>query len=100
MATLNPEEAFNKGIKEYLKLDVYDGIMKSYRTIDLSDSKTSANFRRSFNGYYKIRRKPDWWDKYYSIFDEKVNSSVDPTFYDILFKLYIVRRQIVGGGNC
>ena len=90
---INTKEAFSKGLKEYLNLETYDSIMKTYRTVDLSDPLESELFRRMFNGYYNIRRDKDWQDVYYRLFEEAKRTE-NLTFADILYNLYKETGQI------
>ena len=89
MITINVKEAFNKGVKEYLKLDVYDRIMKSYASVNLKEAAESADFRKMFNGYYNIRYDYKWQQEYYRIFEEmkSVSASGQLLSFEIILKL-------------
>ena len=94
MTTINPTEAFNKGIREYLKLDVYRELMDAVDSVNLADASDSTEFRRLYNGYYRIRRDKAWQDKYYSLFEEAKGMEDQLSFDDILFTLYKETGQV------
>ena len=94
MTTINPTMAFNKGVKEYLKLDVYRELMDAVQSVNLEDPQSSAEFREMYNGYYRIRRDKTWQDKYYSLFEEAKGMEDQLSFDDILFTLYKETGQV------
>ena len=50
------------------------------------DFKADSEFRRIFNGYYKVRqRKAEWYDKYYSLMEDQ--KKAHRSFKEILVEL-------------
>lgn len=65
-------------------LDTYLSIMKAVWNTDVS---IDADFQRTFNGYYKVRRNAEWRGKYYRLF-ESVKGDRQVTFEFIIDELY------------
>lgn len=53
-----------------------------------------SEYRRTFNGYYKMqRRSKDWYDYFFGLLEAKKNSPT-ATFEDILTEVYRMKRRI------
>jgi hypothetical protein len=70
------------GINKYL------GIMKL-----LDDStvnvETSPEFRKAFNGFYKVRRySTDWYNQYYGLMQSYRSKGIQPGFDQVLDEMY------------
>lgn len=50
----------DKGLKSYLQLQA------DYRTADV---RNNADFRRRFNGFYKVRRNQAWQEQFYDVLE-------------------------------
>lgn len=70
-------------LAESLGLDKYQYIMEHVKKTDISKD---ADFQRTFNGFYIVRRNEDWRRVYYTYFESIKNSQ--PTFEEILTYLY------------
>ena len=67
-----------------LGLDKYSQIMQ--------ESSISEKFQRVFNGYYQVRRKKGWREKYYSLFEEAREKKY--SFDQILKRLYELTHRV------
>ncbi|QKZ14234.1 hypothetical protein [Spirosoma sp. KUDC1026] len=74
--------------KAKVGLAKYLNIQKRLNDLAGKPLKDDADFRKSFNGFYRIRQKPAaWYDTFYELLDESRNQSVD--FSTILRSLHI-----------
>ncbi|RWU22920.1 hypothetical protein DM813_12025 [Pseudomonas alkylphenolica] len=72
-----------RGIQKYLAL------MDRVNKVNVS---TDADFRRAYNGFYRVqRRAPDWYDTYYSLMEQL--KGTQPTFAQILDHLYAATER-------
>ena len=69
-------------LAESMGFEKYRYIMENVRKTDVSKD---ADFQRTFNGFYRVRRDEDWRTKYYRLFEEVKESR--PTFETILRSL-------------
>jgi thermostable 8-oxoguanine DNA glycosylase len=70
-----------RGLEQYLHIQkmLRDGIPVSDRT-----------FQKAFNGFYRVRgRSADWYDKFYSVFEEASEKRNEITFEQILNDIYV-----------
>lgn len=84
MKAINPESVIQNMLAANMGLDTYLSIMKAAWNTDVS---MDADFQRTFNGYYKVRKNAEWREKYYSLF-ESVKGNRQVTFAFILDELY------------
>jgi hypothetical protein len=67
-------ERSNRGISQYLS------IMNLLPNVDVS---TDRDFQRQYNGFYRVRQRPqEWYDVYYSYLEDNRNNRV--LFEDVL----------------
>ena len=65
----------------------YLNIQKRLNELTGKPLKNNADFRKSFNGFYRIRQKPaSWYNAFYELFDESRSQSID--FSTILRSLH------------
>jgi len=65
------------------ELEKYKNIMNSVNKIDVSKD---AEFKRLFNGFYKVRHpKKEWYDKYYQLMQEQKDKK--RSYKEVLEKL-------------
>lgn len=76
-------KVFQERLAVSMGLDKYQFIMEQVKKIDVS---VDADFQRTFNGFYVVRRNEAWRKVYYEHF-EKVKGGT-PTFSGILTHLY------------
>lgn len=76
-------KVFQERLASSMGLDKYQFIMERVKKTDLS---TDADFQRTFNGFYIVRRNEKWRRIYYEYF-EGVKAGT-PTFESILTYLY------------
>ena len=74
---------FQSRLASSMGLDKYQYIMEKINKTDLS---SDADFQRTFNSFYIVRRNESWRKSYYMYF-EKVKTQ-SPTFRSILTYLY------------
>ncbi len=66
-----------RGIAKYLEL------MESLYSVDVS---TDAGFQTRFNGFYRVRQKPEaWYESYFELMEQ--NKGKRPTFEQVLGEL-------------
>lgn len=82
-------EVFRKRLAASMGLNKYDSIMKQVKNTNVS---IDADFQRTFNDFYRVRRNEAWRKVYYEHF-ENVKCST-PTFASILTHLYDHTRNI------
>ena len=76
-------KVFQDRLAESMGLDKYQYIMEQVGKTDVSQD---ADFQRTFNGFYVVRRNEAWRKVYYEYFD-KVKTGT-PTFEEILTHMY------------
>lgn len=77
-------EAFNGvDLEKLFHVEKYAEIMRRFGKEEIF---TSKDLRRTFNGFYRIRRNVAWQDEYYSYMDAMRGKSV--SFEDILRYMY------------
>ena len=77
------KQVFQDRLASSMGLDKYQYIMNNVRRVNIS---TNADFQRTFNGFYIVRRNEDWRDIYYKLFEE-IKEGV-PSFEEIITYLY------------
>ena len=77
------KKVFQDRLAASMGLDKYHFILDQVRKTDIS---TDAEFQRTFNGFYIVRRNAAWRKTYYDLF-EQVKSGT-PTFESILIYMY------------
>ena len=78
------KQVFQDRLASSMGLDKYQYIMNNVRRVNIS---TNADFQRTFNGFYIVRRNEDWRDIYYKLFEE-IKEGV-PSFEEIITYLFI-----------
>lgn len=69
LKTLDPNTALSDAIVTAFSIREYVGIINAVKADDFN---ADPEFRKRFNGYYRVRqRKPAWYDKYYSLMVEQ-----------------------------
>ena len=76
-------KVFQERLALSMGLDKYQFIMEQAKKADVS---TDADFQRTFNGFYRVRRNEAWRKVYYEYF-ESIKGGM-PTFASILTHLY------------
>jgi len=74
---------FQERLAASMGLDKYQFIMEQVKKIDVS---LDADFQRTFNGFYIVRRNEAWRKVYYEYFEAVKGGT--PTFASILTHLY------------
>ncbi len=80
---LNPEKIMMERIASRLGLVQYSRILSRAACCDVSKD---MEFQRLFNGYYRVRRNPEWCSHYYALFEAMKTGM--PTFEYIIRTLY------------
>ena len=76
-------KVFQERLAVSMGLDKYQFIMEQVKKTDVS---IDANFQRTFNGFYIVRRNEAWRKVYYEHFENVKDST--PSFASILTHLY------------
>lgn len=84
MEKINPTIVIQQMLASGMGLDKYAIIENLVHRVDVS---SDADFQRSFNGFYMVRRNIEWRTIYYRLF-EKVKNSGRADFSYILDELY------------
>jgi hypothetical protein len=79
----NVSKVFQDRLAVSIGLDKYQYIMDQVLKIDVS---TNADFQRTFNGFYIVRRNEAWRKVYYELFEHIKTET--PTFASILTYLF------------
>lgn len=79
----NVNKVFQDRLAASMGLDKYQYILEQLGKTDVS---TDADFQRTFNGFYIVRRNEAWRKVYYDLFEEVKTGS--PTFASILIYMY------------
>ncbi len=58
---------------------------------DVCDVRSDSEFRRRFNGFYRVRRSQDWQDKFYDVLETKKGQTV--SFVEVLEALHRTTRR-------
>ena len=74
---------FQERLASSMGLDKYQFIMEQVNKTDIS---IDAEFQRTFNGFYIVRRNEEWRKAYYEYFESVKKGA--PTFTSILIHLY------------
>lgn len=74
---------FQERLASSMGLDKYQFIMEQVNKTDIS---IDAEFQRTFNGFYIVRRNEEWRKAYYEYFESVKKGT--PTFTSILIHLY------------
>ncbi len=90
MSMLNPETVIEDSLVTAFSLRTYIGILDA---IQRDNFVTTTEFRKTFNGFYRIRQKSAaWYDKYYRLMEEQ--KSANKSFKDLLLCLEPVSGTI------
>ena len=81
---------FQNRLASSMGLDKYQYIMKKVREINVS---SDAEFQKTFNGFYIVRRNETWRKTYYGFFEQA--KSETPTFTEIIKYMYETTGNIV-----
>lgn len=84
MEPINPTLIIQQRLASGMGLDKYKLIEEQVHQVDVS---ADADFQRTFNGFYMVRRNEKWRKIYYDLF-EQVKHSGDASFPFILEELY------------
>ena len=80
---------FQNRLASSMGLDKYQYIMKKVREINVS---SDAEFQKTFNGFYIVRRNETWRKIYYGFFEQVKTET--PTFAEIITYMYETTRNI------
>lgn len=84
MVNISSEDVIGKCLETAFELKTYVKIMEKVRD---SKFKADANFRKQFNGFYKVQRMTgEWYEEYYKLLEEQISNPKD--FGTILKILY------------
>ena len=81
--TFDVNQVFQDRLASSLGLDKYRYIMDNVWNTDVS---LNADFQRTFNGFYIVRRNEEWRKVYYGLFEQMKSGA--PTFANILTNLF------------
>ena len=81
--TFDVNQVFQDRLAASLGLDKYRYIMDNVWNTDVS---LNADFQRTFNGFYIVRRNEEWRKVYYGLFEQMKSGA--PTFANILTYLF------------
>ena len=76
-------KVFQDRLAASMGLDKYQYIMDQVKKTDVS---SDADFQRTFNGFYIVRRNEEWRKVYYGLFEQVKTGA--PTFESIITYLY------------
>ena len=83
MSILNPKTVIEDSLETAFGLRTYIGILN---TIQQDHFVATAEFQKTFNGFYRVRQKSAaWYDKYYKLMEEQ--KSANRSFKDLLLYL-------------
>lgn len=91
------KQVFQDRLASSMGLDKYQYIMNNVRRVNIS---TNADFQRTFNGLYIVRRNEDWRDIYYKLFEEiitylyKYTGNIEPSFSSKMLATIIPSKPI------
>ena len=85
----NVNKIFQNRLASSMGLDKYQYIMKKVREINVS---SDAEFQKTFNGFYIVRRNETWRKTYYGFFEQVKTET--PTFAEIITYMYETTRNI------
>lgn len=89
MDNINPSEVFQQRLAQVMGMDKYKIIIDGIWNTDVS---TDADYQKTYNGFYMVRRNEEWRKCYYTFFERIKNQK--PTFSDILLYLYEHTGQV------
>jgi hypothetical protein len=90
MNGLNPKTVIEDCLENAFNLRTYIEIID---TVQQENFVATADFRKKFNGFYKVRQKPvSWYEKYYNLMEEQKNSN--KSFKDLLLCLESVSGTV------
>ena len=90
MVRLDPETIIEDSLETAFSLKTYIGILD---TIQQDHFVATAEFQKTFNGFYRVRQKSAaWYDKFYKLMEEQ--KSVNRSFKDLLICLEPVSGTI------
>lgn len=78
------DKALGSTLERHWDLPLYQKIMEQVRIVDVS---ADADFQRTFNYFYQVRRDESWRKEYYVLF-EKMKHAQDISFPAIITELY------------
>ncbi len=82
---MDPKKVVSDALFAGLELSAYFKIMEAVKA---ENFKATPEFRRLFNGYYRIRQRSQaWYNRYYEILEEQLKNPGTYTFEDILREL-------------
>jgi hypothetical protein len=91
-AKITEQEVLDAIPKTTKGLHQYSHIQKMLRDgMKVSD----GDFQRAFNGFYRVRgRSADWYEKFYSVFQEASENQTEITFEKILNEIHVKTGRI------
>ncbi len=83
MIYIDAKRVIETRIAESMGFDRYKQIMEMIGKTDVS---TDADFQRTFNAFYRVRRNAEWRKAYYDLFEKAKGGS--PYFESIIRTMY------------
>ena len=81
---LNPDKIIEECLEMAFNLKTYKDIIDFAAS---SDFCATEEFRKTYNGFYRVRqRKPEWYELYYSLMEKQ--KSDNASFEALLWKMY------------
>ncbi len=82
-------KVFQNRLASSMGIDKYQYIMEQLSKINVAND---ADFQRTFNGFYVVRRNESWRKIYYELFEQVKNQN--PTFESIIIHMYKMTGNI------
>lgn len=90
MGILNPTTVIAECLETSFSLKTYVEIMDEVRWENFS---ATSDFRKKFNGFYRVRqKKAEWYARYYQLMEEQ--KSAHRSFKELLEEMYTVNNTI------
>ena len=87
---ISPDTFVGESLETAFGLKAYSTIMQFTKNRPFV---ATPEFRKTFNGYYKLRqRSAKWYDKYYSLFESQF--CADCSFEDLLREMHTVNGSL------
>lgn len=90
MVILNSKTVVSDSLETLLGLKKYCEIIKE---VESGEYENDSDFRKKFNGYFKVRQRPkDWYDKYYELLGKQREE--ESSFEDLLGTLFPYNNSV------
>jgi hypothetical protein len=90
MQILNPRNVMEDCLETAFNLKTYFEIMDS---VSKPDFVATPEFRKKFNGFYRVRQKSqEWYDQYYHLLE--VQKGTNRTFGELLHEMFLINGTV------